>query len=218
MLTQFQIEIQKIISKVISGSEFALAGAGALISQGLIDRLTNDLDYFSTRSEDVSEITPKVIEALKQSGMNFEIRQESKTFVRFFVERNDQSLEVDFGLDARLFPTQSGEYSPVLSTRELAVDKALAIFGRAAARDFVDFDALTQYFDLEQILPLAIAKDQGFSTKLFAEATRQFERLPRDEFHISESEYLRLRSAVSEWRSRALELSRDIGKNMGIDI
>ena len=83
MLTQFQIEIQKIISKVISGSEFALAGAGALISQGLIDRLTNDLDYFSTRSEDVSEITPKVIEALKQSGMNFEIRQESKTFVRF---------------------------------------------------------------------------------------------------------------------------------------
>lgn len=217
MLTPFQIEVQKVISLAIAGSDFALAGGGALISQGVIDRYTNDLDYFSTRSADVYEIAPKVISFLENHGCEIVIRQNSPTFIRLQVRQGRNELEVDFGLDTRLFPTQTGEFSPILSTRELAVDKVLAIFGRAAARDFLDFEALIQFFDIESIFSLAKLKDQGFSLDLFIEATKQFDRLPRVEFHISPSEYERLRESVVSWRERAQHLSRQQSRDRGME-
>lgn len=45
---------------------------------------------------------------------------------------------VDLAWDARLRPAQLSPYGPVLDRDELAADKVLALFGRAAPRDFVD--------------------------------------------------------------------------------
>lgn len=63
-------------------------------------------------------------------------------FARLIVESGDDRTEVDLAADARLFPAEPGQPAPLLSGQELAVDKVLAVFGRAEARDFVDLMAV----------------------------------------------------------------------------
>jgi hypothetical protein len=52
-----------------------------------------------------------------------------------------------------------------LSLEELAADKLLALFGRAAARDYEDVAALRRHFSWRVLLELASAKDAGFSVE-----------------------------------------------------
>lgn len=53
----------------------------------------------------------------------------------------------------------------------------LALFGRAAARDFVDVAALRRKFPAERLLDLAAEKDPGFDRRYFAGALRSVSRL-----------------------------------------
>jgi len=216
MLSPIQNRVQRVVAGVILDSRFALAGGGALISLGLTARQTNDLDYFSSDENDVALYVPQVIAALQLDGLEVEIAQQSNAFVRMSVSSESERTEVDFGLDARLFPTQVGEFSPVLSSRELAVDKVLAIFGRAAARDFVDLAALTQFFDLESLLNLAKEKDPGFDISFFLQATNRFEAIRLTEFGISNSEHSDLGKEVEIWRSRVREIIRDRTNDLGL--
>jgi hypothetical protein len=63
--------------------------------------------------------------------------------------------EVDLAADARLFPLEVQSGLPVLNSTELAVDKVLAIFGSAEARDFVDLAAVVDKHGLEALFRLA---------------------------------------------------------------
>ena len=216
MLSPIQNRVQRIVADVVAGSRFALAGGGALISLGLTARQTNDLDYFSSDENDVALYVPQVIEALRLDGLEVAIAQQSNTFVRMSVSYESERTEVDFGLDARLFPTQDGDFSPVLSSRELAVDKVLAIFGRAAARDFVDLASLTQFFDLEPLLLLAHEKDPGFDPLMFLQATNRFEAIRLSEFGLSISEHAELAQDVETWRRQVREIIRNRGQDLGL--
>ena len=209
MLSPFQIEVQQAISRAILGSDFALAGGGALISQGVVNRSTSDLDFFTTRPTDVKSFIPLVVMQLRSEEFVVEIIQEAPTFVRLMVTRRELRTEVDFGHDARLFPTQRGEFTPVLSTKELAVDKVLAIFGRTAARDFIDLAALTQFFELEDLFVLAKEKDRGFEPSVFLRATQRFEGFNESEFQLSDVSLENLRGIVGEWRARVKSLIQD---------
>jgi hypothetical protein len=110
MLSNFQNEIQRSISQVIIDSDFALAGGGALIAQGIVNRITSDLNDFTTRPTDVRFFLPLIIAKLVNEGCEVEIVQEAPTFVRIRVVRSELRTHVDFGHDARLFPTQVGEF------------------------------------------------------------------------------------------------------------
>ena len=77
-------------------------------------------------------------------------------FARLVVESADARTEVDLGADARLFPAEPGQLAPTLSGEELAVDKALAVFGRAEARHFVDLMAVEGRYGLERLFELAV--------------------------------------------------------------
>ena len=48
MLTELQRQIAAIVAELDEAQGFVLAGGGALIIHGAIDRQTRDLDYFST--------------------------------------------------------------------------------------------------------------------------------------------------------------------------
>src|SRR6202035_4835097 len=63
---------------------------------------------------------------------NLSVTQQAVTVI------DDEVTEVDLGADAMLLPVERGELGPILAGEELAVDKILAVFGRAEARDFVD--------------------------------------------------------------------------------
>ncbi|MDI3298799.1 MAG: nucleotidyl transferase AbiEii/AbiGii toxin family protein, partial [Bacillota bacterium] len=75
--------------------------------------------------------------------------------------------------------SRSVEGMPVRSLPDLAADKTLALFGRAALRDFVDVYMLTRTrYDFERLMDLAARKDPGFDRSLFAKALAQVTKLP----------------------------------------
>ena len=79
---------------------------------------------------------------------------------------------------------EPGRLAPTLTGEELAVDKVLAVFGRAEARDFVDLMALEPRYGLDRLCALAAEKDRGFTPALFAEMLGRFSRLRQEEFGI----------------------------------
>lgn len=85
---------------------------------------------------------------------------------------------------------------------ELAADKTLALFGRAAARDYQDVAALRRHFSWVALFELASEKDAGFSVERFLEAVAAFDRLDAHEFETSRAKYERLRAEVTAWPSQ----------------
>ncbi|HEY5110769.1 MAG TPA: nucleotidyl transferase AbiEii/AbiGii toxin family protein [Acidimicrobiales bacterium] len=215
MLTPLQEQIAQIIGDALEGSDFALAGGAALISQGLVDRRTRDLDFFGSSSPVLSERLQQIIHSLVREGFQVEIDQQNERFVRLEVTGLGEETDVDFGIDSRLFPPDQGAHSLVLSSRELAVDKVLAIFGRAEPRDFVDLAALTQFFDIEELFAEAVRKDRGFNLAVFAEMTSRFNHLPRREFPMSDAAFDELKVTTASWRDIAHRLDREHDRGLG---
>jgi hypothetical protein len=214
VLTPLQERIAVLVAASLEGSDFALAGGAALISQGLVDRKTGDLDFFGSSEQVLAERLPEIISALEQDGMIVEVRRSTLQFARIVIRGMESETEVDFGLDGRLFPLEQGMFSPVLASRELAVDKVLAVFGRAEARDFVDLFALEEFFRLEDLFALAKEKDRGFDARIFADMTRRVAALDASEFDVVEGDYLSLIEAVERWRELALSLAREQERGM----
>jgi len=121
-------------------------------------------------------------------------------FARLVVADGAERTGVDIAADARLLPAERSELGLVLSLEELAVDKVLAIFGRAEARDFVDLAALESRFGLKHLCKLAVTKDVGFRQSVFVEMLGRFGRLSRDEFDVDDETFAATVDAVQRWR------------------
>ncbi|MGO9558863.1 MAG: nucleotidyl transferase AbiEii/AbiGii toxin family protein [Acidimicrobiales bacterium] len=207
---------------------FAVAGGAALIVKGQVDRGTHDIDFFGLSQVSVDRLVPVAELALRAEGLTVERVVSNPGFTRLRVAEGPETTEVDFGVDARLFPTEPGPGFPVLSSEELAVDKILAIFGRAEARDFVDLASIAGSDDLERLFGLASQKDRGFRPQIFEEMTGRFFRLRRSEFPVDDAEFDKLEAIVREWatiaRSVALapewqlppERSGDVDRGLGL--
>lgn len=202
MLSPLQIEVARVIGEQLQGTDFALAGGAALISEGVVNRFTNDLDFFGTSSDSVPLLTEKVTTALTQHGFDVIINNEKtfNQFTRMTVRRENASTEVDLGVDYRLFPTVQGKYSPVLSIAELAVNKVLAVFGRAAPRDFVDLYFSIRIYALKDLLDMAKQKDLGFDLLMFSQSLDRMKFLQRDQFEVDDETYEFMVEATLNWK------------------
>lgn len=207
MLTPLQRRIATIIGGLPEAEQFALAGGGALIVRGDVERQTRDLDFFGPAPQDVDRLMPAVERALQDVGMNVRRIREAPGFFRLEVREHDEVTEVDFGADARILPVERGELGPILAGEELAVDKVLAVFGRAEARDFVDLSAVADRYGLEYLCGRALDKDRGFDPQVFSEMLDRFERLPRDEFDLPDRGYERLLATIERWRGLVVDLT-----------
>jgi hypothetical protein len=206
MLSPLQEQVAAIIAGLDEAEGFALAGGGALILRGDVRRQTRDLDFFGLTADAVDRLVPAVDRALQDAGLVVRRVQESAGFARLIVESGEDRTELDLGADARLFPLEPGRLAPTLTGEELAVDKVLAVFGRAEARDFVDLMALEPRYGLDRLCALAVEKDRGFTPALFAEMLGRFSRLRQDEFEINARQYKQLAGDVAAWREQALGL------------
>jgi predicted nucleotidyltransferase component of viral defense system len=187
---------------VVDSQDIGLAGGGALISQGLVDRLTRDLDFFATPGVLLSEFAPQIIEALVKEGFEVEIKREAETFYRLAIKNLDDETELDLAIDGRLFPLIDSDIGKALSPLELATEKVLAIFGRAEPRDFLDLATLVETFDLRELFDLARKKDPGFTPEVFAAMSHRIEVLPRQVFGLDDKAYTALlaRVRVTKWQ------------------
>lgn len=203
MLTPLQEQVASIVAGLAEAENFALAGGAALIARGEIQRETRDLDFFGLAPDDVDRLVPAVDRALQEAGLVVRRVQVSPGFARLIVESGDDSTELDLGADARLFPVEPRRPAPTLSGAELAVDKVLAVFGRAEARDFVDLAAVEARYGLERLVELAAEKDHGFTPEMFAQMAGRFSRLRPEEFGLDRQQYEQLERKVREWQERA---------------
>lgn len=203
MLSDLQSRIARIVAGLPEADGFALAGGGALILRGAVDRRTRDLDYFATSPDEVDALVPALEGALVENGLQVSRVQVATGFARLLVDGDGDQTLVDLAADARLLPPEPSAYGKILSGEELAADKVLAIFGRAEPRDFIDLAALEPTWGLEHLCALAAAKDLGFDPKVFAQMLGRFDRLSRDEFEVDDDAYERLRADVGIWTTRA---------------
>jgi hypothetical protein len=219
LLTPLQVQIAEIVNELPESEGFALAGAGALLVHGLIDRATRDLDYFTTPGE--GDALARLRDALEQTldrlGLGHTRKRDLPTFVRIEVSGGDDRCEVDLAVDYRALPAEPSQYGPTLAVRELAANKVLAVFGRAEARDVLDLAALTGQFELREMMELASEKDPGFDTPGFLDGLSAFHRLSPADFGLEGAEYERLRATLAVWRN---QLERELGNEpleRGID-
>jgi predicted nucleotidyltransferase component of viral defense system len=137
--------------------------------------------------------------ALSEAGIEWRRELVSDTFARLTVEAEHEECRIDLAVDVRMRPVDRDPRVALLSLEELAADKVLALFGRAAARDFQDVAALRRHFSWTVLLELASEKDAGFSVERFLEAIAAFDRLDADDFDTSRPGYEQLRNEVAEW-------------------
>jgi hypothetical protein len=57
-LSRLQARIARTVAELPEAEGFALAGGGALVVLGIVDRPTEDLDYFATAPEAVDRLAP----------------------------------------------------------------------------------------------------------------------------------------------------------------
>lgn len=209
MLTPLQRRVAEIIAGLEEAEGFALAGGAALIARGDVQRETRDLDFFGLSAEAVDRLVPAVDRALREAGLTVQQVQVGPGFARLTVESADDRTEVDLAADARLFPAEPGRPAPLLTGEELAVDKLLALFGRAEARDFVDLMAIEGVYGFDRLCKLAAEKDRGFDPGVLAEMLGRFGRLRPEEFGLDDAQRERLGQRVQEWRELAIEVARN---------
>lgn len=135
-----------------------LAGGAALLAQLLTQRLTQDLDFFARPGAgDVA-----------RARAEFERVQDGPSFCRLRVH-GDEDLIVDIAPDPRplthRWPASPDRRSP---PGRLAGRKVIALFDRAAARDFLDVFALASRFSKAEQLARAAEIDAGFEEHAFA--------------------------------------------------
>ena len=178
MLSPLQQQVAGVIADLPEAQDFALAGGAALIVRGDVARRTRDLDFFATAPEQVDRVLPLVERALRAAGLEVERRQVAAGFARLVVTGRGEQTEVDLAADARLLPPEPTQLGMVLSRQELAVDKLLAVFGRAEPRDFLDLVHLEPRYGLAELCRLAVEKDHGFRADVLRAMLERFERLP----------------------------------------
>ena len=138
------------------------AGGAALIFFEVIDRDTRDLDCFGPSSESVDELAPAAASALRDVGYEVDVDQLRPGFGRLRVSADGEETLLDLGFDPADLPPTSTELGAVRALPDLAGDKLLALFSRAAPRDFVDVAGLLRWFTHDEMMALASGEGSRF--------------------------------------------------------
>jgi hypothetical protein len=89
---------------------------------------------------------------------------------------------------------------PTYPPAELAARKLLALFDRAAARDFVDVRSLANHFDLDELLELAAQLDEGFDRGVFVDMLATLDRYTDEDLAEFGTDSTGLRTFIEGWR------------------
>ena len=206
-LSAFQLDLASAFFALPESVGFLLAGGGALIAQGLVNRETDDLDFFADRAAgDVAIASDALIGAAGQRGWIVDVIRTGPEFRRLEITRPtsvpDQTevVYVDLAVDSP--PTAEPMITiagPAFAPYELAIRKTGALFARAEPRDFTDVYALHQQFDRAEILHDAAGADAGFDLQVFVQMLRSHRRLRDEDFPETTAPIEELRAYFDAW-------------------
>lgn len=199
--------VASIALRTISDSGFALAGSGAIREHGVIDRPTQDVDLFTPRVDAgaFEEAAAQVETAWRDAGLDVVARSRASRYAQFLVSPGGGAwTEVDLAVDWRAKDPVRLEVGPVLDLEDAIANKVSALYGRSAARDFLDVDAIRssgRYTD-EQLLLISEDRDPGFDRQLFARQLRQVGRIESGEvavYGVAAQQWDRVQDRTLEW-------------------
>jgi hypothetical protein len=99
-------------------------------------------------------------------------------------------------------PASATPAGPTLAPEELAGNKLLALFDRAAARDFADICILARRFGKQVLLARAAQIDAGFDVRVLADMIATLDRFTDSEIPVPDgSSAAELRAFYTAWRS-----------------
>jgi len=119
------------------------------------------------------------------------------------IRSDDDGVLIDLAVNAPPdLPASATSAGPTLAPEELAGHKLLALFDRAAARDFSDVYALTRRFGKDVMLARAKQVDAGFDSRVLADMIATLDRFADDEIPVPDgSSAAELRAFYAAWRS-----------------
>ena len=168
----------------------------------MVDRTTRDLDCFGPSRVAVDRLWPAIRNRLLSEGLVVDVHQSDHRFAKMSVTdpATGESTQVDVGFDPATHAAITMPIGSVRALDDLAGDKLLALFGRAAPRDFVDVHALRDHFTRRTLEALAAAKDLGFNLAVLRDAFGVLDDLPRSAFEVDDATFALLRTEFHNWR------------------
>lgn len=200
-LSDLQRRVAAIVLSLPEAFGFALAGGGALIVHEIVDRTTSDLDCFGPTRDAVDRLTPALHDRLLDEGFDVAMIQTGHGFARFSVTDTTTggATLVDIGYDPADHDPVVMPIGSVRALEDLAGDKLLALFSRAAPRDFVDVHALRRRYTRRSLEALAASKDLGFNVTILRDAFGVLATLPRNAFEVDDDTFAHLTAEFREW-------------------
>jgi hypothetical protein len=170
------------------------------VALGLTDRPTQDVDFFTSDETLIEAAGAALRAAAATHGWMTSLGRASVTFQRIVLQRDEVSVSVDIAFDtAALRPIVESELGPTFDPLEHAARKALAVFDRAAARDFVDLYRLSLLFTRAEILQLAAQLDLGFDLGVFGQGLRSISRFHDNELPCDADTATLVRTFAKQW-------------------
>jgi Nucleotidyl transferase AbiEii toxin, Type IV TA system len=206
-LTAFQLRVARLFFALPQSRGFLLAGGAALLAQHLTTRPTEDLDFFTAPEQGHVPAARDALEAAcLERGWRTERIHDSGTFCRL-VRSSDSAVLVDLAVNPPPeFPASVTDAGPTLAPEELAGHKLLALFDRAAARDFADVYVLARRFGKTALLARAARIDAGFDTAVLASMLATLDRFTDDEIPAPDGMPSgALRAFYTAWRAELLD-------------
>ncbi len=180
-LDPLQEQIVRVAQSLPEAQSLALAGGGAMLAHGFVNRLTKDIDLFTDRNvAEALAVARGLRRALTAEGLVITESPLPPHDHRFVVADPASAREcaVDVFADGgRLRPRVTLDIGLVLHPDDLAADKVLALWSRARPRDFVDVAALARRFGTQRLMSLAAEKDSGFTPETYLDALGAMGRL-----------------------------------------
>jgi len=199
LLTAFQIEVAQLFFSLPASGGFLLAGGGALLAQGLTAPDPGSGLLHRPDAGDVGLARDQFLAAASERGWDVDRVQDGGTFCRLLVHGSEDLL-VDLALDsAPGRPASASVAGPTFARDELAGRKVIALFDRAAARDFVDVYALSRRFTKTQLLELAREVDGGFDVPVFVDMLRHLARYGVVDLALGDVDIVALRAFFQQW-------------------
>ncbi len=186
ILTSLQSDFLRAFFARSAAETFFLTGGTALAAFHLRHRYSEDVDLFTLNPDALEAMEREIPTLAREIGCTWSMQVKATDFrAILFHHASEPSLKIDLVRDAG---AQFGEHQRfesivVDSMLNIAVNKVTAVFGRTAAKDFVDlYFLLRRGFTLDELMRLAKEKDLGFSEFYFAgslDQIRQVQELPR---------------------------------------
>jgi len=206
-LTAFQLEVATLFFALPASKGFLLAGGAALLAQHLTTRPTEDLDFFTASERGQVPAARDALEtAVRRRGWSIERIHDGDPFCRLLIQSTIGEVLVDLAVNAPPdLPASATPAGPTLAPEELAGHKLLALFDRAAARDFADVYMLARRFGKELLLARAAQIDAGFDIQVLADMIGTLDRLADSEIPLPDGlPVAELRAFYSTWRLELL--------------